>query len=180
MFSDLRVGSLELALSSSCLDIRCPVPPESLGLVHRSWNAYGPVRILTDLFISHQLIQVAAQLGAMRDENRRMWDQLSGERRKVEKLVNVVTRLWDVVGKGFPGTSGFFALLLFPEIDDALFHSAAVSTRSLGAHRESKYLYHLTNIEYTSLSPSFIDELGLSATTLITLLEQSELKPHGR
>ncbi|KAF8159287.1 HSF-type DNA-binding-domain-containing protein [Crassisporium funariophilum] len=48
--------------------------------------------------------EVAAQLGAMRDENRRMWDQLTAERRKVEKLVNVVGRLWDVVGKGFPGS----------------------------------------------------------------------------
>lgn len=40
-----------------------------------------------------------------------MWEQLANERRKVEKLVNVVGRLWDVVGKGFPGSgesSSFF------------------------------------------------------------------------
>jgi len=52
---------------------------------------------------------VAAQLGAMRDENRRMWDQLTAERRKVEKLVSVVGRLWDVVGKGFPGSGQSFS-----------------------------------------------------------------------
>lgn len=40
----------------------------------------------------------------MRDENRRVWEQLSAERRRVEKLVGVVGRLWDVVGKGFPGS----------------------------------------------------------------------------
>ncbi|KAF8972724.1 HSF-type DNA-binding-domain-containing protein [Flammula alnicola] len=55
--------------------------------------------------------EVAAQLNAMRDENMRMWDQLSAERRKVEKLVNVVGRLWDVVGKGFPGSGQFFLML---------------------------------------------------------------------
>ena len=48
--------------------------------------------------------QVAAQLGAMRDENRRLYEQFAAERRKSEKLVNVVGRLWDVVGKGFPGS----------------------------------------------------------------------------
>ncbi|ESK88865.1 hypothetical protein Moror_17042 [Moniliophthora roreri MCA 2997] len=35
----------------------------------------------------------------MRDENRRMWDQLNAERRKVDRLVGVVNRLWDYVGK---------------------------------------------------------------------------------
>lgn len=39
----------------------------------------------------------------MRDENRRMWEQLSMERKKVDKLVSVVNRLWDMVQKGFPG-----------------------------------------------------------------------------
>lgn len=48
--------------------------------------------------------EVAAQLGAMRDENRRLYEQFAAERRKSEKLVNVVGRLWDVVGKGFPGS----------------------------------------------------------------------------
>ncbi|KAF8631323.1 hypothetical protein AX15_002463 [Amanita polypyramis BW_CC] len=46
---------------------------------------------------------VAAQLTTMRDENRRMWDQLTAERRRVDKLVCVVGRLWDVVGKNLPG-----------------------------------------------------------------------------
>ncbi|KAL4263613.1 HSF family protein [Pleurotus pulmonarius] len=47
--------------------------------------------------------EVAAQLGAMRDENRRVWEQVNIERRRADKLVNVVAQLWDVVGKGFPG-----------------------------------------------------------------------------
>ncbi|KDR80900.1 hypothetical protein GALMADRAFT_1113959 [Galerina marginata CBS 339.88] len=38
----------------------------------------------------------------MRDDNMRMWDQLAAERRKVDKLVNVVGRLWDVMVPPFP------------------------------------------------------------------------------
>ncbi|KAJ7777350.1 HSF-type DNA-binding-domain-containing protein [Mycena metata] len=49
--------------------------------------------------------EVAAQLSTMRDENQRMYEQLAAERRRVDKLVSVVSRLWDVVGKGFPGNS---------------------------------------------------------------------------
>ncbi|KAJ7102956.1 HSF-type DNA-binding-domain-containing protein [Mycena crocata] len=62
--------------------------------------------------------EVAAQLGAMREENQRMWDQLNAERRRVEKLVSVVGRLWDIVGKGFPmGTVPPFPVdLLEPNI----------------------------------------------------------------
>lgn len=56
------------------------------------------------VYFSHQ---VAAQLGAMRDENRRVWEQLSMERKKVDKLVTVVNRLWDIVQKGFPGSGRF-------------------------------------------------------------------------
>ena len=73
----------------------------------------GEVRILPsflcDLLLIHSFVQVAAQLGNMRDENRRMWDQLSAEKRKVDKLVGVVARLWDVVDKGFgPGSGSSF------------------------------------------------------------------------
>ncbi|KAJ7708762.1 HSF-type DNA-binding-domain-containing protein [Mycena rosella] len=53
--------------------------------------------------------EVAAQLGAMREENLRMWDQLTAERRRVEKLISVVGRLYDVVGKGFPGSGRSFS-----------------------------------------------------------------------
>ncbi|KAJ7807292.1 HSF-type DNA-binding-domain-containing protein [Mycena olivaceomarginata] len=62
--------------------------------------------------------EVAAQLGAMREENQRMWEQLNAERRRVEKLVSVVSRLWDVVGKGFgPGSVPPFPVdLLDPPI----------------------------------------------------------------
>ncbi|KAJ7230570.1 HSF-type DNA-binding-domain-containing protein [Mycena pura] len=50
--------------------------------------------------------EVAAQLGAMREENQRMWEQLHAERRRVEKLVTVVSRLWEVASKGFGPGSG--------------------------------------------------------------------------
>lgn len=59
---------------------------------------------LTYFWCRPSSIQVAAQLGAMRDENRRVWDQLAMERRRTDKLVNVVGRLWDMVEKGFPGS----------------------------------------------------------------------------
>ena len=77
------------------------------------------------------------QLGVMRDENRRVWEQLAAERRRVEKLVGVVGRLWDVVGKGFPGSGKFCisldmadpSLLLFAKISDLGF--SVQSHRSL-------------------------------------------------
>ncbi|KAF8659878.1 hypothetical protein AX16_001762 [Volvariella volvacea WC 439] len=43
----------------------------------------------------------------MREENRRMWEELSSERRKVEKLTGVVRNLYDVVGKALPGTGAY-------------------------------------------------------------------------
>lgn len=45
----------------------------------------------------------------MRDENRRVWEQVNIERRRADKLVNVVAQLWDVVGKGFPGSSEYYS-----------------------------------------------------------------------
>ncbi|KAL0572010.1 hypothetical protein V5O48_009952 [Marasmius crinis-equi] len=54
--------------------------------------------------------EVAAQLNSMREDNRRMWEQLTAERRKVERLTGVVSRLWDFVGKGFPGSIPPFPL----------------------------------------------------------------------
>ncbi|KAK0436956.1 HSF-type DNA-binding-domain-containing protein [Armillaria borealis] len=56
--------------------------------------------------------EVAAQLAGMRDDNRRMWDALVHERRKVERLTNVVARLWDFVGKGFPGSREYISFIL--------------------------------------------------------------------
>lgn len=44
----------------------------------------------------------------MRDENRRVWEQLSAEKRKVDKLVGVVGKLWDIVGKGFAPGAGMY------------------------------------------------------------------------
>ncbi|KAF8909240.1 hypothetical protein CPB84DRAFT_1834305 [Gymnopilus junonius] len=46
----------------------------------------------------------------MRDDNMRVWEQLAAERRKVDKLINVVGRLWDVVGKSFPGMGQSFSV----------------------------------------------------------------------
>ncbi|KAJ7065226.1 HSF-type DNA-binding-domain-containing protein [Mycena amicta] len=62
--------------------------------------------------------EVAAQLAVMREENQRMWDQLNAERRRADKLVSVVGRLWDVVSKGFgPGSVPAFPMeLLEPNI----------------------------------------------------------------
>ncbi|KAG6909803.1 hypothetical protein DXG01_015296 [Tephrocybe rancida] len=42
--------------------------------------------------------EVAAQLGAMRDENQRMWNQLNHERKRTERLTGALQRLWEVVG----------------------------------------------------------------------------------
>ncbi|KAG6829725.1 hypothetical protein H0H92_003684 [Tricholoma furcatifolium] len=42
--------------------------------------------------------EVAAQLGAMRDENRRVWEQLNLERKRTERLANTLQRLWEFVG----------------------------------------------------------------------------------
>ena len=45
---------------------------------------------------------MAAQLNEMMDENSTLWEQLSSERRNVEKLVDVGGRLWNIVGQGVP------------------------------------------------------------------------------
>ncbi|GAW08526.1 DUF21-domain-containing protein [Lentinula edodes] len=48
--------------------------------------------------------EVASQLGSMREEYRRVWEVLMAERRKNERLTGLLRSLWDVVGKGFPGS----------------------------------------------------------------------------
>ncbi|KAL0954064.1 hypothetical protein HGRIS_005214 [Hohenbuehelia grisea] len=48
--------------------------------------------------------EVAAQLNQMRDESRRAWELLGAEKKRSDKLVTVVARLWDIVSKGFPGS----------------------------------------------------------------------------
>ncbi|KAG5652808.1 hypothetical protein H0H81_003577 [Sphagnurus paluster] len=48
--------------------------------------------------------EVAAQLGAMREENRRVWEQLSAERKRSERLVGLLNRLWDTFSTRFPGS----------------------------------------------------------------------------
>jgi hypothetical protein len=59
------------------------------------------------------LTQVAAQLGAMRDENRKVWEHLAAEKKRSDKLVGVVGRLWEVINSRFPG-SGEFVRGWFP------------------------------------------------------------------
>ncbi|KAJ3935552.1 MAG: HSF-type DNA-binding-domain-containing protein [Lentinula lateritia] len=49
-------------------------------------------------------VSVASQLGSMREEYRRVWEVLMAERRKNERLTGLLRSLWDVVGKGFPGS----------------------------------------------------------------------------
>ncbi|KAG6868056.1 hypothetical protein C0993_007915 [Termitomyces sp. T159_Od127] len=51
--------------------------------------------------------EVAAQLGAMRDENRRVWEQLSLERKRTDRLVCTLQRLWEFVGNRMGGLSPF-------------------------------------------------------------------------
>jgi hypothetical protein len=43
----------------------------------------------------------------MRDENRKMWEHLAAEKKRSEKLVGVVGRLWEVVNNRFPGSGKF-------------------------------------------------------------------------
>ncbi|KAJ4474934.1 HSF-type DNA-binding-domain-containing protein [Lentinula aciculospora] len=52
--------------------------------------------------------EVAAQLGSMREDYRRVWEVLMAERRKNERLTGLLRSLWDVVGKGFPGSRTVF------------------------------------------------------------------------
>ncbi|KAF7356977.1 HSF-DOMAIN domain-containing protein [Mycena venus] len=79
--------------------------------------------------------EVAAQLGAMREENQRMWEQLNAERRRVEKLVSVVSRLWDVVGKGFgPGSVPPFPVDLL-EPPDLCHFTARLRPQSARGHQ---------------------------------------------
>lgn len=53
----------------------------------------------------------------MRDENRRMQDQLKTEKQRVDKLVNVVGRLWDVMSSSFPGTGKFYSSMTITVLD---------------------------------------------------------------
>ncbi|KAJ4000345.1 HSF-type DNA-binding-domain-containing protein [Lentinula boryana] len=48
--------------------------------------------------------EVASQLGTMREDYRRVWEVLMAEKRKNERLTGLLRTLWDVVGKGFPGS----------------------------------------------------------------------------
>ncbi|KAG6817304.1 hypothetical protein H0H87_010321 [Tephrocybe sp. NHM501043] len=51
--------------------------------------------------------EVAAQLNAMRDENRRVWEQLSMERKRTEHLTGALQRLWEFVGTRVGGCTSF-------------------------------------------------------------------------
>jgi hypothetical protein len=56
-----------------------------------------------DPAVKHR-VELPGEMMLMREENRRVWEALMSERRKVERLTGVVKTLWDVVGKGFPGS----------------------------------------------------------------------------
>lgn len=73
--------------------------------------------------------EVAAQLGAMRDENRRMWEHLATEKKRSEKLVGIVGRLWEVINSRFPGSvPPFPSELLDSESPDIYITSPTAST----------------------------------------------------
>ncbi|KAF7289492.1 HSF-DOMAIN domain-containing protein [Mycena chlorophos] len=79
--------------------------------------------------------EVAAQLAAMREENQRVWDQLTAERRRTDKLVSVVSRLWEVVSKGFgPGNVPAFPVEL---LEPNIFVTSPVSPRGYDATANS-------------------------------------------
>ena len=47
----------------------------------------------------------------MREDNKRMWEVLMAERRKNERITGLLRTVWDVVGKGFPGSSEYALLM---------------------------------------------------------------------
>lgn len=56
-----------------------------------------------DPAVKHR-VELPGEMMLMREENRRVWEALMCEKRKVEKLSGLVKTLWDVVGKGFQGS----------------------------------------------------------------------------
>ncbi|PPQ63110.1 hypothetical protein CVT24_005821 [Panaeolus cyanescens] len=101
--------------------------------------------------------EVAAQLGAMREENRRMWDQLNAEKRKVEKLVNVVTRLWDVVGKGFPGSVPQFPSELLESSDSPNIYVTSPTATSRYPPPLSMNMHGMHSLNSPNSSPTATD-----------------------
>ena len=114
----------------------------------------------------------------MRDENSRMWEQLCSERRKVEKLVNVVGRLWDVVGKGFPGSGWFLSyasLEIWAEVIFTL-DSTPIPFRPTGNGGEPQHLHHFAHRDLLALPTPTIHE---HAPTYAQP-QQPQLKPDRR
>ncbi|KAJ3492418.1 hypothetical protein NLJ89_g11246 [Agrocybe chaxingu] len=101
--------------------------------------------------------EVAAQLNAMRDENRRVWDQLNAERRKVEKLVNVVGRLWDVVGKGFPGSVPQFPQELLESSESPNIYITSPTATSRFPPPLSMNLHSIHSLNSPNSSPTTAD-----------------------
>ncbi|KAL5536721.1 hypothetical protein ACEPAF_544 [Sanghuangporus sanghuang] len=88
--------------------------------------------------------ELAAQLGQMRENHRRVVRALEWERAKVDKLVGVVRQLSDVVGRAFPGSVAPFPPELWepPENNPPIFITspsaptpspASASSRSYGS-----------------------------------------------
>ncbi|KAJ3743716.1 HSF-type DNA-binding-domain-containing protein [Lentinula detonsa] len=71
--------------------------------------------------------EVASQLGTMREDYRRVWEVLMAERRKNERLTGLLRTLWDVVGKGFPGSLPLFPVDLVDASPDIITGSASMS-----------------------------------------------------
>ena len=62
-----------------------------------------------DPTVKHR-VELPGEMVLMREENRRVWEALVIERKKAERMVGVMKTLWDVVGKGFPGSGKLLTL----------------------------------------------------------------------
>lgn len=106
--------------------------------------------------------EVAAQLGAMRDENRRLWEHLNMERKKTEKLAGLVNRLWDVVSKGFPGSVPPFPNDLFDSSSSAsdspnIYITSPTTTSRYPPPLSINFNQSLHSIQSPSSSPTSTD-----------------------
>ncbi|KAJ3851882.1 hypothetical protein EV368DRAFT_65391 [Lentinula lateritia] len=78
--------------------------------------------------------EVASQLGSMREEYRRVWEVLMAERRKNERLTGLLRSLWDVVGKGFPGSIPPFPVDLVDASPDIGHSSPSIGAANPNVH----------------------------------------------
>ncbi|KAF7977825.1 hypothetical protein HWV62_2559 [Athelia sp. TMB] len=78
--------------------------PDLLDEIKRKALETGPNAAASADAMGKLRMELPGEMMVMREENRRVWDALVAERRKVDRLTSVVRGLWEVVGKGFPGS----------------------------------------------------------------------------